>query len=294
MISVLIPTYNRKCYNLAAELSRQLVASSIVGEVIVLDDGSTDAGVKAENSKVAQLSYCRYVEQEKNQGSERARINLASLAKYDLLLFVDADTFPKDKNFIYKYLRAAEGYQAVSGGLDYRKTNGETEISPLRYLYGKRIEAHSARWRNSRVGKVVIGGNCMVTRYVFDKISAESISNSYGYEELLISKAICDAGATLIHIDNPVFHDDNLTSEQYLSKTRCAVENLSRHAVEYYPFSRLLHFHIGIERFKLCWLLTKLYKYTSRLMEINLKSKHPSVALFQFYKLCYFCCVEHL
>jgi hypothetical protein len=219
---------------------------------------------------------------------------LAKEAKHDLFLFVDADTFPKDKKFVANYIKASRDHFAVSGGLLYRKSNGTTKVSPLRYVYGSRVEAHSARWRNARRSKIVYGGNFLVTRYIFEKVSLDGVSSSYGYEELLISKAISEAGVQLCHIDNPVYHDDDQTSEQFLSRTRCAVENLSRHAVEYYELSKLLQTHMVMERLNLCWLIARIFRLLSFAMERNLKSKHPSLLIFQFYKLGYYCCISRL
>jgi glycosyltransferase involved in cell wall biosynthesis len=294
MISILIPTYNRNCFALAAELSRQLVEGDIQGEVIVMDDGSTNLYCKTENKKISTLPLCRYIEQERNQGCELTRQALAKEAKHDLFLFVDADTFPKDKNFVANYVKASRDNFAVSGGLLYRKSNGMTKISPLRYVYGKYVESHSASWRRAHRPTLVFGGNFVVTRYIFEKVSLDGASSSYGYEELLISKAISDANVKLCHIDNPVYHDDDQTSEQFLSKTRCAVENLSRHAVEYYDHSRLLQFHIIMERLGLCWFFARMFRMLSFAMERNLKSKYPSVILFQLYKLGYYCCISRL
>ncbi len=86
-ISVIIPTYNR-----AATLARCLL--SVAGqslppaEIIVVDDGSTDA--TGDLVRALNIPAVRYVYQA-NAGANAARNAGAALARYDWIAFQDAD-----------------------------------------------------------------------------------------------------------------------------------------------------------------------------------------------------------
>ena len=57
-LSILIPTYNYACLPLVKELYRQ--ATAIVGlnfEILVAEDGSSDARTMATNEHIKDLSY---------------------------------------------------------------------------------------------------------------------------------------------------------------------------------------------------------------------------------------------
>ncbi|WP_339136973.1 MAG: glycosyltransferase family A protein [Candidatus Electrothrix sp. GW3-4] len=91
MISVIIPTCNR------AGFLEQAIASVVdqtlaCGEILVVDDGSTDATSEvvrqiSEGSKVPPI---RYLYQE-NKGASAARNKGVVEARYDLLSFLDSD-----------------------------------------------------------------------------------------------------------------------------------------------------------------------------------------------------------
>mgnify|MGYP000232582310 CR=1 FL=1 len=63
-------------------------------EILVLDDASTDKQCSSENKKINALDHCSYLENEKNIGRTATRNILAKKAKYDWLLFLDADVIP--------------------------------------------------------------------------------------------------------------------------------------------------------------------------------------------------------
>jgi glycosyltransferase involved in cell wall biosynthesis len=86
-ISVVIPLYN-KAPHIARTLNSVLAQERLPEEIIVVDDGSTDGG--GEVVKQFQDPLIRLVRQE-NQGVSVARNVGISLAKGDLIAFLDAD-----------------------------------------------------------------------------------------------------------------------------------------------------------------------------------------------------------
>jgi glycosyltransferase involved in cell wall biosynthesis len=90
MISVIIPTFNREGF-LEQAIDSVLDQSLACGEILVVDDGSTDATsdiVKSINGR-ANIPI-RYLYQE-NKGASAARNKGIAEARYDLLCFLDSD-----------------------------------------------------------------------------------------------------------------------------------------------------------------------------------------------------------
>ncbi|MCW5212038.1 glycosyltransferase family 2 protein [Desulfobulbus sp. TB] len=99
MISVVIPTYNRAGFleKAIASVQKQTLAC---GEIIVVDDGSTDAtpeivqqiSLNSQNSQISKMNQIpiRYLYQD-NKGASAARNVGITAAEYDILCFLDSD-----------------------------------------------------------------------------------------------------------------------------------------------------------------------------------------------------------
>ena len=103
MVSILIPTYNYNIVNLVKQIYNQSVDSSITFEIIVVDDCSTSLNIKKDNKQINEFEFCKLVENSQNLGRTATRNLLASEAKYDWLLFLDADVLPKYNDFIWRF-----------------------------------------------------------------------------------------------------------------------------------------------------------------------------------------------
>ena len=141
MLSILIPTYNYNIVSLVTDLHRQAEVSNIDFEILVIDDASTDLISIEENRKeTATFSNVIYTISEKNYGREITRQNLAKMAQYNWLLFIDADTLPKKKTFIKEYIDSIkEGSKLVFGGIAYQNKQPNNK-SILRWKYGRSRE----------------------------------------------------------------------------------------------------------------------------------------------------------
>lgn len=84
-VSVVIPTFNREA-RLSAAIRSVLNQSLTPSEIIVVDDGSTDA---TENI-IKSFSEVRYIHQE-NQGVSQARNHGIRLAEHEWIAFLDSD-----------------------------------------------------------------------------------------------------------------------------------------------------------------------------------------------------------
>ena len=103
MLSILIPTYNYNTLLLVKTLQQQAIESKVVFEILALDDASTDKQCSVENKKINALDHCSFLENEKNIGRTATRNILAKKAKYDWLLFLDADVIPLNHDYIETY-----------------------------------------------------------------------------------------------------------------------------------------------------------------------------------------------
>ena len=61
-ISVLIPTYNDVCITLVKALQQQAEALDTNYEIIVADDGSTNAEAIEKNRLINHIEHCRLIE----------------------------------------------------------------------------------------------------------------------------------------------------------------------------------------------------------------------------------------
>ena len=100
MLSILIPTFNYNALPLAKILESQALKLGIVFELICMDDGSF-SNKNRHNQHINSLSHSKFIEHKKNVGSKANRGRLATLAQYNWLLFIDADSKPKSTLFFH-------------------------------------------------------------------------------------------------------------------------------------------------------------------------------------------------
>ena len=122
-VSVLIPTFNCVCLELVEGLCRLLEKAagekSVDGfeyEIIVADDGSTDAASVEANRPIASLPHCQYIVRPENQGRAAIRNFLAQTARFDYLLFIDSDMSLVSDQYISRYL-SVEEHSVIDGGV---------------------------------------------------------------------------------------------------------------------------------------------------------------------------------
>lgn len=152
-VTVIIPCFNEEqwiqrtitgCINQDYPLDRL--------EVIVVDDCSTDQSFErikefVENLKIQEARYdveqrLLYVRQEQNAGKREAMARGALMAKHDLLVFVDSDSFLDPfaiRHLVQPFKDAKTG--GVSGRTDVANTytNALTKMQSVRYYISFRV-----------------------------------------------------------------------------------------------------------------------------------------------------------
>ena len=96
MLSILIPVYQVKVEKLVVKLIKQCDRCKIEFEILCFDDGSKER-IKVSNRSIDLLMRVNYVELSENLGRSKIRNRLAKSARYDYLLFLDADSQVKSR-----------------------------------------------------------------------------------------------------------------------------------------------------------------------------------------------------
>jgi len=289
MLSILIPEFNYDCSKLVCDLAKQCHQANIVFEVIVLDDASTL--FKNENRKISEISGCSFVESELNLGSAETRNKLARMAKYPHLLMIDCDAEVDDKQYIQHYLDVMDQSQVIIGGIRYSLEKPSSDHI-LRWYYGKNRECMAARKRNKNPYKSLLSFNLMIDRDVMMKCPYE-LFKDYGHEDSVMGFNFKKHGIKVLHIDNPLIHNGLDTNEDFLKKSLKAVEKYLTNAVfqsdELVSQIKIFRIFRLVQNLGLCKLFAFKFRIAGNYMKKNLYGKHPSLFLFDIYRLSYLC-----
>ncbi len=289
MISILIPTYNYNVFSLAENLQKQCENADVAYEILVLDDASTDKNSLEENSKINSLKQCSFQILDKNIGRSKIRNLLAEKAKYDWLLFLDADTFPSNPEFIAKYLTAfSEESSVVFGGIEYPKNNSKN--FSLRYKYGTERESLSLSDRLKNPYRSFITMGFAIKKEVFHEIKFNEKLAGYGYEDSVFGYELQKNKIPLLHIDNPVVHLNLETNEEFIKKSQLALQNLlnfHNHDSIDSETVKILKTYLKLKKWNLLFAARGFFTVFKNPALKNLTSPKPSLFLFDLYRLGY-------
>jgi glycosyltransferase involved in cell wall biosynthesis len=296
MLSIVIPTYNYSALPLVEELRDQAIKTGADFEIIVIDDCSDNTVLLHENSKINALSFCIFEQNATNFGRSKTRNALAEKARYDWLLFMDGDTFPKDKQFLQNYITAITENkgEVFFGGIAYHKSRPET-LNLLRWTYGSKREEIKLKDRIQNPYSTTLTSNILISKTVFDPIQFEERIAEYGYEDLVFIQYLKARNKAIIHLDNATFHLNYETSAEFLSKARKALETLcfieEQHLLNS-DETKIQKTYRFLHQLKLDNLIVFAFKKLQLKAEKNLLSDNPSLFVLDLYKLGYFCCIK--
>ncbi len=289
MISILIPTYNYNVFPLAENLQKQCENANILYEILVLDDASTDIKSLEENSKINSLKHCSFEVLDKNIGRSKIRNLLAEKAAYDWLLFLDADTFPSNSEFIANYVAAfPEESSVVFGGIAYPK-NDSKQYS-LRYKYGIERECLSLAERIKNPYRSFITMGFAVKKEIFEILKFNEKLAGYGYEDSVFGYELQKNNIPLQHIDNPIIHLNLETNEDFIKKSQLALQNLLNFYTDGSIDSdtvKILKIYLKLKKWNLLFAARGFFTVFKNPVLKNLASPKPSLSLFDLYRLGY-------
>ena len=295
MLSILIPTFNHLTTNLVKDLQLQCLESKIIFEIIIYDDASTDRKVSLENSKLNKLSNVYYKRNKINIGRSAIRNKLAAVSKYKWLLFIDADVIPKTKNFVKKYLDSInDNYEVISGGIAYSKKPKKKE-QILRWKYGKKREYMSIIYRKNNPYLSLLSSNFLIKRKIILKNPFNEKISKIANEDSIFSYDLKSKKIQITHIDNQVLHENLDNSTIFLEKTLSFAKSslifVESNLIDK-NYMKITRTYFILKKFKITPLLKYMYYYLGDCFKKHLRSKNPSLLIFDFYRLSYICYIS--
>jgi len=293
MISILIPTYDYNTLPLVDELYRQVVLENIEFEIIVTDDASPINENTEINSKINQLANCRFERNEINLGRGQNRNVLIQKAKYDWVLLMDCDTFPKHKNFVKTYIENTklQDIKAIFGGIIYYDEKPQ-EDEMLRWVFGKNREEIPLQKRLSDPFDSALISNILVRKEVLISHPFDSEIFHYGFEDIVFILALKREGIAINHIENPAYHLNLEKSAVFLNKYHSSLQNL-KFVLDKKIISpndtTLTKVYYTLAQLHLVTLVAFGFSIFKKAFTKNLLSKNPSLFVFDVYRLGYFC-----
>lgn len=282
MLSILIPTYNYDITKLVKELVKQCNTCKIHFEILVYNDGSK-SDINLKNKTINSIQNCIFVELPENIGRSAIRNLMGTNANYDHLLFLDADVLPYNKNFIENYFRNLIS-PVVFGGLTYTKDIPK-KPNKLRWLYTKKRESI----------KGIHASNFLIKKSVFLLYPFDINLTKYGYEDVLFFNLLTEKNIKIKKINNPVIHYGNDDATTFLIKTEQGIKNLifltNRNSIrkENYKIIKVYDF---LKKLKIDEVISFIFKISKPLLKKNFNSNYPSIFLYDFYRLGYFCLIK--
>lgn len=301
-LSILLPSYNNVCVSLVQALQRQ--ADALWGkldkpfryEIIVADDGSTDAACIDANRVIGNMLHCRYLRMEQNVGRAQIRNVLISESRGDYVLLIDSDLFLCDDNYLYKY--ATSTADVVYGGTRIggeglamvdNEANTENLKGNLRYIYEKKAEpSHRAVFRQLRPNQEISVCNLYARRDIMKAHPFDSRFKAYGYEDVLFGKRLAESGIEVTHIDNPVLINEFEPNSVFVKKTEEAILTLCRFEQDLEGYSNLKTKVTTLGRYIPLSLFRLWHRIMKNKEKRNLTGPKPSLLLFKLYKLGFF------
>jgi glycosyltransferase involved in cell wall biosynthesis len=295
MLSILIPVYNYDVVPLVLELHKQCLECEIDFEILCQDDQS-NSDLNTKNEIINSLENCSFFVNSTNLGRGKNINLLAEKAKHDYLLILDCDTFPTQNNFIKNYISKTNNIEnlVVFGGIEYHKEK-PAQDKLLRWYYGNARESLSIEKRNANPNGNALTSNILIKKNIFILNKFDKSITKYGYEDLVFLSDLKKKGILVKHIDNPTYHLGLETSQQFLEKTKTALENLklitettSLDSSE----SKIWRTYILLKKLYLSSSISFIFNKNEHTIKRNLLSQKPSLFLFDFYKLGYYCTIK--
>lgn len=291
MLSILIPTYNYKIFDLVFELKNQCDCLDFNYEIICQDDNSNSI-FNIENEKINRLENCQFKTNSENYGRSKNRNKLAENSKYDYLLFLDADTFPKEKNFILNYLsEIKEAAPIVYGGILYTDKKPSND-KLLRWIYGKKREALTVSQRNKNSYLSFLTLNFLIHKEVFKKINFNESIPNLRHEDTLFSYELMKKNIPIKHIENPVFHfglDEFNSALKKEHESLIALKNLLENKLLSPEYLKISNLYFIIKKYQIRLLILYSFKILKPVLLKNISSSKPSLVLFDIYRVGYMC-----
>lgn len=294
MLSILIPTYNYDVSDLVQNVYNQCVELKIPFEILVLDDGSKNI---YNNFKINALEYCNFEQLDKNIGRSAIRNLLAKRAKYEWLLFLDADTMPKNQLFIKQYMIEIDKDKLpkiIYGGISYQEQKPE-KYKLLRWVYGNKREALAVDTRTKDKYLTFLTLNFIIHKQIITQNPFNENIPNLRNEDLLFSYDLQTNKVPIKHIDNKVYHLGIETSEVFMQKTKevsVSYLYLWNHNLLPYDYTPYGKAFLLLKKLRLISIIGVGFKFFEKILLRNLLSANPSMFVYDIYRLGHICSIN--
>lgn len=287
MFSILIPVYNYNANTLVFDIHEQASKLQIEFEIICVDDAS-NSPLNKENEKINSLKNSTFFSNKKNLGFSSNRNFLASISKFDFLIFIDGDSEIINKNYIENYLNVISDEVDIIYGGRVHPNSIENSNKKLRWKYGRFVEDKSAKVRSKNTYKTLMFNNALIKKSVFDSIKFDPCTDKYGHDDTLFAYQASLAGLNVVHIENAVMHADINENNAFIKKTETALTNL----IYLYnsnkipsSFVKILKLHNTLYKLNMRSIVSFFFKILKPLLKKQLNSPNPSLLLLNIYKI---------
>lgn len=284
-ISVCIPIYNFDVRELVDDLKKEIKNQSIDAEIVLIDDASEENFRQINNELKNKVE--QFVLLEKNIGRSRIRNLFLNYTKGDFLLFLDCDVKIDDKNFLSNYLKEIDqnrGVEVLYGNFKIDPAHSGT----LRNRYSVEKEIFSVeRSSDFALLKTV---NFIIKRNVLEKFPFNEVLLNYGYEDFVFAKTLEFSKVKFSAIQNPVIHFDDASNEDFLNKTKTAIDSLclllqNSDNEKFIKDIKVYRVAKKIKNIKMKSTFLFLYSLLEKKIVMNLLSKNPNLKYLDLYKL---------
>lgn len=292
MLSILIPVFNRDVRDSVGELCALARSESVPFEIICLDDGSLSETAEL-NEEITRLEGVRYERLERNIGRAAIRNRLADMSNYDFLLFMDADFQISHPDYLKRYLECCSANQVVLGGSLYPPTPPADPVFLLRWRYGTCREQIPLSKRRRMGWNAFTTHHFLIPRAAFSKVRFDESIRNYGHEDTLFGQDLKAAGFSLLHIDNPLMHQELDPAAVFLEKVMQSVRNLYdlRSRGKVIP-SSLWRIFILLRRLYMDRILEKFFPIIAPVLRRQLLGSNPKLWVLDLYKLVCICAIN--
>ena len=226
MVSILVPVYGESIDAQLASLAVEAKTRNYPVEIIVCDDASTYPK-RPHFTDYNNISF-KFIRLTENIGRSRIRNYLANEAKYEQLIFIDADCQPILGNFIENYHMKFDPDVILVGGQLFASEPPTSLNEMLRWNYGTNVEARPLKDRVKAPYKSFMANNFSISKTLLQKYPFDEEHTGYGHEDTLFGVQLRDNKLNVVHIMNPIRHLGSETNEQFLNKTTEGAQNLAK------------------------------------------------------------------
>lgn len=159
-VSVIIPAYNeaKSLPLLVSKTNKSIVENKLDGEIVIVDDGSTDNTKKVAGKLKKEYNILRFYSHQTNKGLTEALITCFKNSRGNILVFLPGDLESDPEEDIPKLLgKMKQGYNMVVG---WRQNRKGTKIFASkiynflsRLLFG--VKLHDSNWIKAFDRKVI-------------------------------------------------------------------------------------------------------------------------------------------